>query len=102
MRAFARLCAMFLNLLLTSPLWWAMVAVAMVGWWRYPVAGWLVFLWLILAGVTVLGFTVFLEAGGGLYERIRLAGAGHACLAAATITLVMVSLVLFAVGTVLR
>lgn len=101
MKPFARLCAMCVRLLITSPLWWVLVALVLVWRWRHPAGGWLWFLAFVLAGAVALGVTVFFEAGGGLYERIHLAGAERVFLASAGVALLVLSLVLFAVSVAL-
>lgn len=96
MKAFARLWAMCLWLTVTSPLWWASAAAVLIGRWRYPVAGWLWFVAFVFAGVVALTSSVFLEVGGGLNERIRLAGTGRDFLLAAFLAISALSSILYA------
>lgn len=95
MKAFARLWAMCLWLMVTSPLWWAFATAVLIGRWRYPIAGWLWFVVFIFASAVALASSVFVEAGGGLNERIRLAGAGRDFLLAAFLAIVGLSSILY-------
>ncbi|MGQ9486181.1 MAG: hypothetical protein ACUVTY_01765 [Armatimonadota bacterium] len=96
MKAFLRLWAMCLWLMVTSPLWWASAAAVLIGRWRYPVAGWLWFVAFIFAGVVALAASMFVEVEGGLNERIRLAGAERDFLLAALLAISALSAILYA------
>lgn len=95
MKALVRLWAMCLWLMVTSPLWWASAAAVLIGRWRYPAAGWLWFVVFIFASAVALACSVFVEAGGGLNERIRLAGAGRGFLLAAFLAVAALSSILY-------
>lgn len=96
MKAFLRLWAMCLWLMVTSPLWWVSAAAVLIGRWRYPAAGWLWFVAFLFAGVVALASSAFVELEGGLNERIRLAGAGHGFLLSAFLAISALSAILYA------
>ncbi len=101
MKAFVRLWGMCLWLTVTSPLCWCLFALLVVARWRYPLSQWVWFATIALASAVALLFAVFVEKGGGLYERIRLAEAGRILLIAGFTAIAAISFVVYAVTELL-
>ncbi|MEJ5253211.1 MAG: hypothetical protein HPY54_14145 [Chthonomonadetes bacterium] len=97
MKAFVRLWGMCLWLTATSPLCWLFLALLAVARWRYPLSQWVWLSLIALASMVALGFAVFVEKGGALYERVRLAEVGRILLVAGFTAIAALSLVLYAV-----
>lgn len=101
MKAFVRLWGMCLWLTFTSPLCWLFLVLLGVARWRYPLSQWVWLATIALASAVALGFAVFVEKGGALYERVRLAEAGRILLIAGFTTIAAVSFVVYAVTELL-
>lgn len=103
MRVLLRLWAMCLRLLLTSPFYWTPMLVALWIWRMQVLSEWVWTGASAMAAVLALSCAMFLESGGGLLERVRMAQAGRLVLAAALAAVLTVSATMWMVGvTVLR
>ncbi|MCS6830842.1 MAG: hypothetical protein NZ749_09405 [bacterium] len=84
MKAFLRLWAMFVWLMVTNPASWALAAAVLYGVRRWRLPEWTWFWGFASAAVLSLLISLFVEAGGALGERVRFAGSGRIALGAAT------------------
>jgi len=101
MKAFLRLWTMCLWLTAISPVYWMLAAAALYGVWRWHLPPW-VWFWVFACVATVsLTLTVFAEAGGALYSRIRFVRSGRIVLGAAAAAIVAFALGMWVVGFVL-
>lgn len=101
MRAFLRLWTMCLWLTATSPVYWGMTLAALYGAWRWrlPQWGWL---WVSTgAAAGSLMISVFVEAGGAVYDRIRFAQSKRVALGAAAAAIATFALGWWAVSFIL-
>jgi len=102
-RVLLRLWGMCLRLILTSPFYWIVMVAALWVCWRHALSSWAWTGVSAVAAVLALSCAMFLESGGGLLERVRMAQAGRLVLAAALAAVLTVSATMWMVGvTVLR
>lgn len=101
MKAFMRLGTMCLWLTATSPVCWALVAVALYSVWKWHLPQWVWFWMFVCAAVVGLVLSLFVEAGGGLYDRLRFARSGRIVMGAAAAAITVFALSLWAISSAL-
>lgn len=72
MRGFLRLWAMCMHLVFTSPLAWGLTAGVLLGTWKGAFPAWACSMAFASVALVSLLFSTFFEAGGALFEHIRL------------------------------
>ncbi len=98
MRVLLRLWVMCLRLILTSPFYWIPMLAALWVCWRHALSEGVWAGASAMAAVLALTLALFLESGGGLLERVRLAQAGRLMLAAGGAAVLTVSVAMWAVS----
>jgi len=93
-----RLSGMCLRLILTSPFYWTLMLVAFWICWRHALSEWAWAGFSAMAAALALSLAMFVDSGGGLLERVRLAQAGHLVLAAGGAAVLTLSLLTWAAG----